>query len=90
MTKFAIVEPQQSKLGGWFCKVLTEDQQTIMFETFQMTKRMAFIECALWLIEYNRINTPAPVELQPTPPTEQQPQTPSESQPPTEEKKPDV
>ncbi len=53
-TKYAIMEPQQSRMGGWFGKVFTEDQQTILFETLQPSKRMAFVECALWVIELNK------------------------------------
>lgn len=67
---YAIIEPLQSKLGGWFCRVLTEDQQTIMYETFQPSKRMAFVECALWLIEYNTLNQRPIVETPTQPPEE--------------------
>lgn len=59
--RFGITEPVQLKCGGFLCRVSTEDQQTILFETFQATKRWAFTECAFWLIDYNELQ-----KIQPT------------------------
>jgi hypothetical protein len=48
--KYIVKEPQQSKLGGWFCQVINgEDKTTLLYETFQQTKNWAFRAAVEWL-----------------------------------------
>jgi len=49
--KYIIREPQQTKLGGWLCQIM-EENQTILFENFQLSKKWAFQDAVLWLHEY--------------------------------------
>jgi hypothetical protein len=51
--KYTIVQPVQTKLGGWIAAVKTEDQLVTLHETFQPTKTMAFNDCVQWCMEYD-------------------------------------
>lgn len=46
--KYKVKEPTPTKLGGWFCQVYDE-QDNMVFETYQQTKKWAFQEAVLWL-----------------------------------------